>query len=368
MGVYLRGRTYWFKRVIGGRVYRRSLDIRKGQEALLSDAVKQMDLQVTADSLGIPYRRQLNITFSAYIETHLKEEASQVGASELDKKRRRLAVVKGLWGSIPLHQINRTDVSRLERHLLDERKVKESTCNRYFELLRHLYRRAIEDGLATENPIRHYQIFRESSRRRALTRDELTAVIAAAADVAKTPHAPSWTPILDMIMFALHTGARVSEIINLRLEYIRGQLALIPIAETKSRRRGARRPDSQVKTIPLNETALAAVEKHRGKRTSGYVFTLPRRHPDVVFRPVARIRKIAGVPEFSFHALRHTFVTEAAERFGLTTARNLVSHADLKTTARYTHPQLAEILAAITKLGTALPGYPSELSSGEKPK
>jgi hypothetical protein len=47
MGVYLRGRTYWFKRMIDGRVYARSLNIRKGQELLLSETVKLMDLEIT---------------------------------------------------------------------------------------------------------------------------------------------------------------------------------------------------------------------------------------------------------------------------------------------------------------------------------
>lgn len=77
MGVYLRGRTYWFKRTIDGHVYSRSLNVRKGQELLLPETVKQMDLQVTAEHLGIPFRRQFSITFAIYVEKHLKEEESR---------------------------------------------------------------------------------------------------------------------------------------------------------------------------------------------------------------------------------------------------------------------------------------------------
>jgi integrase len=368
MSVYLRGRTYWFKRTIDGQVFRRSLNIRKGQELLLSEAVKQMDLQVTADHLGLPFRRQLSTTFTAYVEKHVREEASQIGGPELEKKRQRLDIVTQLWGSLPLHKIGREDIARLELHLLNERKVKESTCNRYFEILRHLFRRALEDGIVQENPIRFYQIFREDGRRRALSHEELVKVVEAAAIAAKTPHAPNWGPILDLILFGLHTGARLSEILNLRLEYIRGPLALIPISETKSRRRAAHRQEARIKTIPLNETAIAAVEKYREGRSAGFVFPLRRRHPDVVHLATVKIRKVSGVKDFTFHALRHTFVTEAAERFGITTARNIVSHADLKTTARYTHPQLAEIQKAVTILGTTFPGYGTILSTTDKQK
>jgi len=47
MGVFLRNRTYWFKKMIDGRAYARSLNIQKGQELLLSEAVKLMDLEIT---------------------------------------------------------------------------------------------------------------------------------------------------------------------------------------------------------------------------------------------------------------------------------------------------------------------------------
>lgn len=368
MGIYLRDRTYWFKRTIDGRIYYRSLNIHKGQELLLSEAIKQMDLQVTADHLGIPFRRQVSTNFASYVEKHLKEEEGQIGRPELAKKRQRLDIVIGLWGSQPLLQIGREDVAKLEHFLLHERKVKESTCNRYFEILRHLFRRAIEDGIIKENPVHFYQPFREDGGRRALSADELKRIVDAAAIAAKTPHAPNWGPILDLVLFGLHTGARLSEILNLRLEYIRGNVALIPISETKSRRRTVRRQTARIKTIPLNETAIAAVEKYRQKRTEGFVFPLRRRHPDVVHLVTLKIRELSKVPDFTFHALRHTFVTEAAERFGLTTARNIVSHADLKTTARYSHPQLAEIQGAVTKLGTLFPGYGSISSTPDKQK
>lgn len=359
MTLYRQGRVYWFKKMMDGRLYRRSLQIRVGQEVLLSSAVEQMDLAVTAEHKGLPYKRQALITFSGYVTRYLEAETSQVSPAELDKKRQRLSIIEALWATRELRQIGRDEVSRLERHLLDVRKVSETTVNRYFELVRHLWRRAIEDGFAVESPTRFFTPFREGAHRRALTREEIGKVIAAAAEAAKTPHAPNFQAILDMVMFALHTGARLGEIIGLRLEYVRGSLALIPIQETKSRRRTSRRATSLVKTIPLDTTALAAIELHRAGRTAGYVFPLRRRHPNAVNLAVAKVRALSGVPDFGFHVMRHTFVTEASERLGISTARLLVSHADLKTTARYTHPRLSELEDASIKMGIMLPGYDS---------
>jgi len=43
MGVYLRGRYYWYKRMIDGVCYYRSLKIKKGQETMLSARMAQVD-------------------------------------------------------------------------------------------------------------------------------------------------------------------------------------------------------------------------------------------------------------------------------------------------------------------------------------
>ncbi len=48
MGVYLRGRFYWYKRMIDGVSYYRSLKIKKGQESMLSDRIAQVDDEITA--------------------------------------------------------------------------------------------------------------------------------------------------------------------------------------------------------------------------------------------------------------------------------------------------------------------------------
>ncbi len=362
MTVYKRGRIWRFRRMMDGRVYDLSLHIRAGQEQLLSDAVREMDLRVTAQHLGLPYQRQASMSFNAFCPRFLRAQATRVSPAELEKQSRRLEVVKALWGTRELRQIGREDVARLERHLLRDRGVGETTCNRYFEIVRSLYRLAIADGYARESPTQHYLPYQEGATRTALTADELRRVIDAAAVAAKTPRAPNWRPILDMVVFALHTGARLSEILELRLEWIRDGAAFIPIQKTKSRRRSNRRAAAVVKTIPLNAVAASAVERNRGGRSEGYVFPLQSRHPDSVRLAVLRIRELSKVPAFGFHVLRHTFVTEASGRLGATAAQALVSHSDLKTTARYSHPRLAEIKAASTILSAALPGYPDESS------
>jgi integrase len=369
LSVYLRGRVYWFKRMIGGREYRRSLDIRKGQEILLSEAVKLMDLEITAAHLGIPFKRQTAVPFDTYVEHYLAQEKNQAGRFEWTKKKQRLAIVAEAWGSTALHAIDRDAVLRLERHLLEERRVAESTVNRYFEVLRHLFGRAIEEGHVKDNPVRlYYQPFREEGGRRALSADEISRVIAAAAKVQGDPRGDSQGLIYDLCLFGLHTGARLGECLALRFEHVRDDVAYLPIAQTKSRRRAPKRQTARIKPIVLDDAAKGIVERRRRCRPEAFVFRLKRQDPNEIFYAIHRIRKLSGIQDFSFHVLRHTFITAAAETFGISRARDIVSHADLKTTSRYTHPQLAEIRAALTKLGTMFPSYEIKNSSGDKEK
>ena len=77
MGVCLRGRTYLFKRIIDGRLYSRSLNISKGQELLLSEAVKLMDMKIKAAHLGISFKRLTVVPFDTYVNHYLKQEKNQ---------------------------------------------------------------------------------------------------------------------------------------------------------------------------------------------------------------------------------------------------------------------------------------------------
>jgi len=287
MGVYLRNRTYWFKKMMDGRVYARSLNIQKGQELLLSEAVKLMDLEITATHVGIPFKRQIVAPFDSYVEHYLEQEENQAGRAEWIKKKQRLAVVSEVWRATPLHEIDRDAVLKLEQHLFKERKVAESTANRYFEILRHLFGRAIEEGRIKDNPIRlYYQPFREEGGRRALSTDEISRVMAAAAKNQGDPRGPAQRIIYDLCLFGLHTGARLGECLALRFEHIREEgAAYLPITKTKSRRRAPKRQTARIKPIIIDPVAREIIEKQS-------------------LRPSRRLRLPAIPAEFKRHFLR----------------------------------------------------------------
>ena len=346
MGVYLRGAWYWYRRTIQGRVFQLPLRIHKGQEALLSARVKQVDDQLTARTLGLPAPAGGNMLFSDYCAAYLKRKAY---AKTVVRMAERLSIVANLWPDLPLAHYTPAHVRELEEKLFSK-GLKPATVNRYAELLRNLWACAIEDREATENPWRQYKPYAEDGVRRALTDAEVTAILAEAARRQAHPRA-TVDPILpDLIMFALATGLRLSEILNLRRDRVAGNVLRVGVTETKGKRRGVSRTGQREKNIALSPLAVDIIN-HQPAR-DGYVFDVSWRKANVMGRVIRSMRRVTGIADWTFHSFRHTASTFIAEHSSLATAKAQMGHASLTTTLRYTHPGEREKLMAVTKLGT----------------
>ena len=141
---------------------------------------------------------------------------------------------------------------------------------------------------------------------------------------------------------------RLSEILNLKKSYIADDIIFYPISETKHSRRVYRQTE-KVKAICLNSTASTIVKKSKTKYD--YIFNIKWRNPNVVYQVVHKIRELSGVKDFTFHQLRHTTSTWIASQVSLATAKMVLSHKDIKTTLRYTHPGIEEQKSAVAKMG-----------------
>ena len=350
MGAYLRGRWYWYRRTIDKRDYRVPLGLKKGQESMLSARIKQVDDKITAMAYGLPIPDQTT-KLSEYVKAYLKRKAHK---KSLDRDEQRLNYIQDAWPDLPLSQYRRVHMDDLERQLKGD-GLKPATVNRYMELVRHLFNCAIEDGLLAKNPLAHYEPYVEDGTRRALTDDEIKAVFTALNDIKANKRFGGVRFLArDLMLFALVTGMRLSEILNLKRDQIHDDAIALPMSATKSRRRGA--PSKQrYKVIVLNDVALGIIGR-QPEIEGGYVFALSRRHPNIMFYIAKAIREHSGVKDFTFHTLRHTASTLISSQSSLAAARAVLGHADIQTTLRYTHPGLEEQRASVSKLGTHISG------------
>ena len=344
MGLYSRGKRYHFKKQIEGKVYYKSLGLKKGQEGLLSARLAQVEEEILAEHYRIPYTPNKQIDFPDYAEKYIKAKTHK---KSWDRDKQRLLKIVEFWGNTPLQVIGKPHIQRLEKHLF-AMKLKASTVNRYFELVRHLFNLAIEDGYVKENPTRFYQPFVEDGERRALSREELVRILAAAKNIQDHPISQNQGIIYDLVAFALNTGMRLSEIFNLKKGYIREDVIYYPITETKHRRRSNSKVN-KIKVMCLNSFAMEIIARSKSK--TEYVFPVTWRDPGTIYRIVRKIRKLSGVEDFTFHQLRHTASTVLSSRVSLATAKKVLGHADIKTTLKYTHPEIEEQKRGVAKIG-----------------
>jgi integrase len=137
-----------------------------------------------------------------------------------------------------------------------------------------------------------------------------------------------------LVRWAAVTGMRFGECARLRWDHIDHASGIVRIPHTKSR---------EEQTLPLHSRASDVLDLVTGE-AQGYVFAAPKSNEDRnanhwirnVGRRLNPYFEAAGVDEYSFHALRHTFCTRCVES-GLdpTTVKELARHKALDTTMRY---------------------------------
>ena len=143
---------------------------------------------------------------------------------------------------------------------------------------------------------------------------------------------PNKIPTL-IIRFALYSGKRKGEILNLQWPDIDLRNGFITLRETKN---------GSIQKAPLNRHCIQIIEEARAlKKNSPYVFpsrTGNRYYYGGIDKCWRLIRKKAGI-NIRFHDLRHTYASYLASsgKVDIYTLKELLGHSDIKMTQRYAH-------------------------------
>jgi integrase len=218
---------------------------------------------------------------------------------------------------------------------------KPATVNRQMATLRHIMRKALAWDMIDVNPFdkgESLQLTENNQRLRFLSEEEVERLLT---------ECPLY--LRDIVICAVNTGMRKSELLNLKWTQIRsGQIYL---TETKT---------DKPRQIPVNGTLQALFKTIRKKwGTKNEQVFLYDGSTVVVFKEKVRIRqpkkvcpvpvidikhafraavKRAGIDDFRFHDLRHTFASHLVMNgASLKVVQELLGHADIKMTMRYSH-------------------------------
>jgi integrase len=205
------------------------------------------------------------------------------------------------------------------------------------------------------NPARLVQKFPEKSRERFLSEEELKRLGRILLDLEHTSAEP-WQAIA-AIRLLLFTGARKSEILSLRWDFIDYDNSVLLLPKSKTGR----------KTIYLTATVLGILASLPRKKGCPWVLPSrladPNRHFDGVGHVWERVREKAGLPDVRLHDLRHTFASKGVGLgVGIPIIGGLLGHKNPTTTAKYAHLAADPLRAANDRIADRLE---VELSGGQ---
>ena len=273
----------------------------------------------------------------------LKKELGVIPEKENKEKNQRVTLKKFVQDYIQYSETNKApNYSRLERGILkkniipffnnkylDEikpreiedykitrvKKVSNATVNRDLTCFKHLYTMAIKWGYAKENPVKKVDMMKEPpGRLRYLTTEEIDKLLDNCTEHLK--------PI---VIIALNTGMRKGEIIALKWGDIDFDNKRIIVQNSKN---------NEKRVLPINKTAYKAIkDMYKNNYQNERLFNIG----DCRKSFKTALRK-AGIDDFRFHDLRHTFASYLAmSGANLRAIQTLMGHKDIDTTLRYAH-------------------------------
>ena len=242
---------------------------------------------------------------------------------------------------------------------LDQQGGKPASLARKLAAVRSFYRYLMRRRVVSRNPVDGMRTPKQPKLLpRVLTKDDADALMSFPAG--QTVGSLRDRALLETLY---STGARVGELVALDIEDVRESEGLVRLQGKGKKER----------IVPIGEVALDAIRRYRlsvplrSTGASQAVFC-NRRGGRLTTRSVARIvstysSRLAG-GAVSPHALRHSFATHLLdEGADLRSIQEMLGHASLSTTQRYTHVATDQLLAvydrAHPRAGRVTDGRPS---------
>ncbi len=261
-----------------------------------------------------------SLTFNQAV-AEFAEQAEQDEDKDLSKFQ-RLRFWVSIFRDKPVGKITRREV-RAGLKLLAKDKA-PATLNRYKAALSALYRFLLHEYDIDYNPTKGIPQFTENNGcTRFLSDSELSALLVACKQ-------SSWERLYLLVLLAVTTGARRTELITLTWEQINLKQRTARLEHTKN---------GEQRLLPLTDNVVQ--ELIRFRQAGGHVFPYDGdrykyfRNFDCHWREAKRK---AMIKDFRFHDLRHSCASLLARNgASLIEIADVLGHKSLNMTHRYSH-------------------------------
>ncbi len=309
MGLYRRGKFFWFSVTQNGKriQYSTGSDNRKLAERIYAKALTEIQ-----EGRWFEKQKAKSILFAELVEKYLVRHC---------KSRDEHTVKKLLpvFGHLTLAEITTDLVADYREERL--KSVQPATVYQELSLMRRMFNVARREWKwLKENPVADlsFSIGNRNARERWLSVEEEKLLLESASN-------PKW--LRSLLIVALHTGMRRGEILNLTWKDIDFVSRAIRVLKSKN---------GEKRTIPMSQTVLMTLKSYgRVVDISGTVFPVAVRSLREAYR---KTLEKAGIEDFRFHDLRHTFATRLVQNgVDLYKVKELLGHKTIVMTMRYAH-------------------------------
>lgn len=259
-----------------------------------------------------------------------------------------------------LPAITPTDIREYRQFLQNTEKRKASTVNRKLAALSALMRWGIQSGQITSDPTENVKSVQQSvAAPRWLDKHEqfaLQRAIEKDLQLAQLRYPRRYITRrrdASLILFLLHTGLRLSEVVAL-------ELSDVQVSERKGSTLVRRGKGNKQRSVPLNSEARKALQDWLAVRpqvSDAFIWVAVESPADegisgrAVQRILHRYALDAGLQGLTPHILRHTFAKNLANKnVGLEKIAALLGHSSLNTTRIYVTPDAHDLERAVEQL------------------
>lgn len=342
MSIHKEGdRIYKIRWRKGGR--NRSVRVHGSHE--LAKSILHKKLALRAENRHLDVRREVNFRMSTLVDRYWERYGSRKKSQ--DREKAIVEGIRGALGQLFVREVDGAAIDRWYRGLLEEKELAPGTAVRHFNVMHHMMENAAtiwskETGI-DRNPADQVEISRpDDQRERYLSKEEmhrLKTCLDQKTYRKNTAYRSGYSGEINrtfyrlrlIVLTALTSGMRMAEILGLRWSDIFYSEEVIAVR--------ARLKRGKVRYVPLSPELAEEFRCYPAIAGEDRIFPPKlkakgeRQRAERSFRTILRM---AGIENFRFHDLRHTFASWYMMNGGdLYELAKILGHANIRMTERY---------------------------------
>jgi site-specific recombinase XerD len=334
--LYLRGRVWWMNFTENGRPHQRST----GTEDLTLAEITLAKVKVAIhEGRWFDMDQARKHTFNEMMDRFMKEHAPTVSEKMQKSYKNSLAHLSDFFSGKRLGEIDPDLIMKYVVHRR-EQTSRPGTRNRELAMLSKAFNLARLWKLTKENPCElvHREAEDNEHVGQCLPEEKEQALMWLCKPLCNGQ-------LVDMVIVALHTGLRESEVLGMRWDKVNFTARSITVIQK----------GNSVKVCAMNDTVFnVLIEKSKVRSISGYVFVTANDTPFIprnMYREFKKVCRKIGLPTFRFHDLRHTVGTRLAQSgYDIYAIASVLGHSQLSTTKRYARHNVESLRHVVNSL------------------